>query len=389
MERRFGFISSDEHVVEHPRVWTQRVSKSWGERVPHLVEQADGSQRWLVDGRPVALDGVAAAGATLADRNQLPQRWEEVAALAHNPAERLKAMDADGVDAAVLYPGLAGLAGETFGRLTDPALELACVRAYNDWLIDEWADASPRFIPQCLVPLSPIEATVAEIERAVARGHRGVVYPAIPMHLRELPHINEAEYDPVWATCQELEVPICFHAGASPDIQFPPDPAFSPALSSAFQALSRPFSSATVLGNLLVSRILTRFPRLRVVFAESALGWGVFALEAADYHFEQFRLDLQGYELTPTELFKRQCYFTGWYDRHSLLHTHRFLGAQNILWTTNFPLATSTWPNSREFMARTFAPIPAHDRERMVWHNAAELYGVSGSTGEPEREGHG
>ena len=388
MERRFGFISSDEHVVEHPQVWTQRLSKSWGERIPHLVEQADGSQRWLVDGRPLALDGVAAAGATLADRNQLPQRWEEVSALAHNPAERLKAMDADGVDAAVLYPSLAGLAGETFGRLTDPALELACVRAYNDWLIDEWADASPRFIPQCLVPLYPVEATVAEIERSVAKGHRGVVYPAIPMHLRELPHINEAEYDPVWATCQELEVPICFHAGASPDIQFPPDPAFSPALSGAFQALSRPFSSATVLGNLLVSRILMRFPRLRVVFAESALGWGVFALEAADYHFEQFRLDLQGYELTPTELFKRQCYFTGWYDRHSLLHTHRFLGAQNILWTTNFPLATSTWPNSREFMARTFEPIPAHDREQIAWHNAAELYGVSWSTGESGREGH-
>lgn len=389
MERRFGFISSDEHVVEHPQVWTQRLSKSWGERIPHLADQADRSQRWLVDGQPVALAGVAAVGATLADRTQELQRWEEVSPIAYQPAERLKAMDADGVDAAVLYPGIAGLAGETFGRLTDPALELACVQAYNDWLIEEWAGVSPRFIPQCLVPLYPVEATVAEIKRAVANGHRGVVYPAIPMHLRKVPHINEVEYDPVWATCQELGVPVCFHAGSSPDIQFPPDPAFSPPLAGAFQALSRPFSSATVLGNLLVSRILSRFPRLRVVLAESALGWGVFALEAADYHFEQFRLDLQGYELKPTELFKRQCYFTGWYDRQSLLHTHKFLGAQNILWTTNFPLATSTWPNSHEFIARTFDQIPAHDREQIVWNNAAKLYGVSEPTGESQEGAHG
>ena len=77
-------------------------------------------------------------------------------------------MDAAGIDYSVLYPTVAGLAGETFGRLKDPALELACVQAYNDWLIDEWAGASDRFIPQCIVPIGPVEATVTEIRRAVA-----------------------------------------------------------------------------------------------------------------------------------------------------------------------------------------------------------------------------
>ena len=375
MERRFGFISSDEHVLEHPQVWTQRLSKAkWGDRIPRLAEQADGSQYWVIDGQPVPLQGVGSVGATLADRTKEPQRWEDVSPMAYTPSERLKAMDADGVDAAVLYPTVAGLAGETFGRLIDPDLELACVQAYNDWLIEDWASVSPRFIPQCLVPIYPVEATVAEIKRAIAKGHKGVVYPAIPMHLRKVPHINEPEYDPVWATCQELAVPICFHAGSSADIQFPPDPAFSPAIAEAFQALTRPFSSATVLGNFLVSRILSRFPNLKVVFAESALGWGVFALEAADYHFEQFRLDLQGYDRKPTEMFKRQCYFTGWYDRQSLRHTHQFLGADNILWSTNFPLATSTWPNSRDFVARSFEGMGDEDRNKILWENAAKLY---------------
>ena len=144
-----------------------------------------------------------------------PQQWAEVPAVAYDAQERLRAMDADGVDYSVLYPIVAGLAGETFGRLTDPELEQACVQAYNDWLIDEWASASRRFIPQCIVPIWPIAATVQEIQRAVKKGHRGVIFPAIPMHLRDVPHINEPEYDALWATCQDLDVPVCFHAGSS------------------------------------------------------------------------------------------------------------------------------------------------------------------------------
>ena len=68
-----------------------------------------------------------------------------------------------------------------------------------------WTEGlTDRFIPQCIVPLWPIERTVAKIQRAVRIGHRGVIFPAIPMELRKVPHINEAVYDPVWATCQDL-----------------------------------------------------------------------------------------------------------------------------------------------------------------------------------------
>ena len=141
------------------------------------------------------------------DRTNEPARWDEAPPAAYNPADRLRLMDAAGVDYSVLYPTVAGLAGEAFGRLTDPELELACVQAYNDWLIEEWAGASTRFIPQCIVPIGPIDATVAEIRRAVGLGHRGVVFPSMPMHLRAVPHVSGPEYDPVWAVCEELDVP--------------------------------------------------------------------------------------------------------------------------------------------------------------------------------------
>ena len=376
MNLRDGIISVDDHVQEHPAVWTSRLSKQkFGERMPHVETEADGSERWVIDGAPLSLTGVASCGALMSDRTSEPQRWEAVPAEGYQPAARLRAMDADGVAVSVLYPTVAGLAGEVFGRIADTELELACVQAYNDWLIDEWAAASPRFIPHCLVPLASIEATVAEIRRAVGRGHRGVVFPSVPMELRDGPHINGPEYDPVWSTCEELEVPICFHAGASAATQIPVYEGWSPAIAEAFRAITRPASSTAIVVNFLISRVLVRHPALRVVFSESSLGWGACLLEFTDHQAEEDGLAREGFELRPSEMFQRQCYLTGWYDR-AAIQTRRFIGTENILWSTNFPLATSTWPNSRAVVEQCFADVPDEERRLMLHGNAARLYHI-------------
>ena len=256
-----GLISVDDHVQETPELWTRRLSKAkWGDRLPHLETRPDGTQRWVVDGNALPLSGVGHTGALMDDRNQVPQSWEEVPAAAYKPTERLRAMDADGVAYSGLYPTVAGPSGENFGRLTDTDLELACVQAYNDWLIEEWASTSKRFIPQCIVPLWPAEATVTEIKRAVRIGHKGVVFPAVPMELRNVPHINDAAYDPIWAACQELDVPICFHPGSFKTIQFAAHEYFQGKLAATLEAMSRPASMVFVLVNLLLSRILSVFP---------------------------------------------------------------------------------------------------------------------------------
>jgi predicted TIM-barrel fold metal-dependent hydrolase len=348
----------------------------WGDRIPHVERAADGNERWVVDGKPVDLPGVAVAGGAMPDRAREPQRWGDVPAITYKPSERLRAMDVDGVDYSVLYPVVAGRAGDTFGRLEDAALELACVQAYNDWLIDEWASVSPRFIPQCIVPLAPIAATVSEIKRAVAKGHRGVVMPSVPMMLREVPHINEPAYDPVWATCQELEVPVCFHSGASRGIEFPPYPGFSPRIAAAMKGITQPVSTVLVLANFLFARIMTRFPRLKIVFSETSLAWGAYELELADHQFERQRLHKEGYDLMPSALFKRQCHLVGWFDTTGL-KTREHIGVGSILWSTNFPQATSTWPESQRAIARCFEGVPDEVRRQVLVDNPAKLYHLS------------
>jgi predicted TIM-barrel fold metal-dependent hydrolase len=373
VQLKYGFISVDDHVQEPPDLWTGRLSGGrWGARLPRLERASDGAERWVADGR-VLLDGAASkAGAFMPERNTEPARWDEVPPAAYLPAERLKAMDAAGVDYSVLYPTVAGLAGEAFGRIEDGALELACVRAYNDWLIEYWAAASERFIPQCIVPLWPVDETIKEIRRAVALGHRGVVFPALPMHLRKVPHISGPEYDPLWAACEELEVPVCLHGGASPELQYPPASGLSPRLAQALDAVTRPVSNVFVLSLYSFSRVFLRHPRLSVVLAESALSWGMLYLEWADHQFEHDGLAREGYDLKPSEMFHRNCFLTSWFDQVAPFLS--YIGAEHILWSSKLPLATSTWPRTQESIESSFRGVAPEAKERILWRNAARLY---------------
>ena len=372
---KFSFISVDDHVQEPPDLWTKRLPRSkWGERIPHIETDAAG-EHWVVDGGKLKFSGAADCGALTPDRAENPQRWSEVPPSVYDPRERLKAMDAAGVAYSVLYPTIAGSGGETFGRIADPELELACVQVYNDWLLEEWAGASERFVPQCIAPLFPIGATIEEIRRSVKNGHRGVIYPSVPMELRDVPHINDAVYNPLWAACQELDVPICFHAGASSAIQIPAYEGYTPSVAAAFQAITRPASTVSVLVNLLISKILLRFPKLKIVLGESGLGWGAYLLEYTDFQATGDQLPKNGYDLMPSEMFKRQCYLVGWYDRASL-RVRNYIGPDNILWSTQFPLATSTWPKTQAALAQSFDGVDANDRRKILWTNAASLYKI-------------
>ena len=131
-------------------------------------------------------------------------------------------------------------------------------------------------------------------------------------------------------------MPICFHAGASSTIQIPAYEGYSPAIAAAFQAITRPASSVSVLVNLLISKILMRFPNLKVVLAESGLGWGAYFLEYTDFQATGDQLPQNGYDLMPSEMFKRQCYLVGWYDQASL-RVRNYIGTENILWSSQFP----------------------------------------------------
>jgi uncharacterized protein len=371
-------ISTNEHVIEAPDVWTARMSKArWGDRIPHIRARDDGTEVWVIDGTEVPLVGAGSAAACMPDRAEEPRKLSDIPSVITNVEERAAAMEAQGVAYAVLYPSVAGIGGETFGRIEDPELELACVQAYNDWLIEVWG-ANPKFIPQCILPLSSFDAMHAELIRAVENGHRGVILPGIPDQVRKgAPHINDPGYDVIWKACEELGVPVCFHAGIVPSMELTPYSGYAPAVAAAFRAITRPATGAAMLSNFVISRVFERFPGLKVVFAESAMGLTSFTIEGGDYGFGMWRLDERyGYKARPSDLFRSNCYVVGWYDRINLKQLSEYLGADSILWTTKFPLGTSSWPDVRKQVDSSFAEIPDSERAKALWSNAASLYKI-------------
>ena len=378
MDIRFGLISADSHVVTDRNAFIERMSQAkWGDRIPQIIEVENKGQsveRWAVNGRPLRTRGVCNCPAVMGDplRNAYPQRWEEVPAKVYVPSERLTALDADGIDAEVLFPNDPA----SFHQFGDAEFELACVQAYND-ATAEWKNSSDRFIPLAMVPLlGGIEVTVSEVRRAANIGHRGINMLALPSLLvKELPHINDPYWYPLWDACQNFDTPIHLHAsaGLARKITFPEWDGYTPYQQHAAFTVPTAAWPAQIIPNIIFSGIAYRFPRLKWVFAETGIGAVSCAKSACDHEWERRRLWRYGLDARPSELIRQQVLVNFWYEQAGI-ELREEVGLDNIMWESDYPHSTSTWPESWDFVNRTLAGVPQEDRDRMCWKNAYELY---------------
>jgi predicted TIM-barrel fold metal-dependent hydrolase len=318
-------ISAADYVVEPPDLWTSCLSSDrWGDAIPHVARQSDGVERWVIGGTVRNQVPLAQVGALLPQRFEEPRSWADVPEAAYSPKRRLEAMDRDGVEISVLYPGAPGYGGEAFAAIVEPELEIECCRAYNDWLLETWG-GSPRFVPQCLLPISSVEASRAELERAVNRGHRGAVMHPFPWHARpDVPHIHDTAWDPLWDAAQGLGVPLCWEAGAG--FMLDVYPGFEPAPRSA-------------------------------------------------YTWQQSQLEKEQIP-RPSEVFHRQCYVTTWFEKAGLKQRD-FIGVDNILWQVGFPGSSSTYPETQAAVRENLGDLPDVERQKIIRDNAAKLYGLT------------
>ena len=378
MEIKHGLISADSHGVIDSNAFVERMSKQkWANRIPQVVEvenQGKLVHRWAVDGKVLRSRGVCNCPAAMNDplRNSYPQRWEDVPAKVYVLRERLKALDADGIDAEVLFPN----DPSSFHQYGDAEFELACVRAHND-AMSEWRKFSDRFVPLAMVPLlGGIAATVAEIQRAASIGHRGIVMFALPsLQVEELPHISDPFWYRLWETCQDLDTPIHFHAsaGLARKITFPEWEGYTPYEQHAAFTVPTAAWPAQIIPNLIFSGIAYKFPRLKWVFAETGIGAVSCAQTACDHEWERGRLWRQGLETRPSELIRRQVYVNFWYEQAGIELRHE-VGLDNIMWESDYPHIASTYPQSWQFVERSLHAVPENERKKMLYLNAQSLY---------------
>ncbi len=385
MGSTYRIIDVDTHVTEPADLWTSRVPAKLRDRVPYIDTDRKGRQSWYLQGQRIASVGfTAVAGWNEPLSGGGPLTMEQVHPASYDANERLRYMDSEGIWAMVLYPNVGGFGSQGFLKLGDPELMLACVQAYNDFQT-EWASADARrLLPITATPFWDIEATVAEVRRGHAMGHRGVLFTGEPESFGQ-PFLGDRHWDPLWATAQELGMPISFHIGSG-DFE----KAFSPERirTYGFQASYARVSTNLFLGNgfhlcdLLLSGVLPRFPQLQFVSVESGIGWVPFLLEAIDYQFKE--ADVRGarpeFELLPSEYFARQVFACYWFEQIGPQRLIDCIGADRILIETDFPHPTCLYGNVWERIDGGLANQPDEVRRKILWQNAQKLYRVAEPT---------
>jgi uncharacterized protein len=294
-------------------------------------------------------------------------------------------MDEVGIWAQVLYPNVGGFGSQEFLSLHDAALQLMCVRTYNDFLREWTAEDSRRLIGIVSIPFWDVEASVAEIERCASWGVRGVLFTGEPQRFG-FPTIGDPHWDPLWSVAQEAGLPIHFHIGGGEDDMRGPmaqrSTVHGAAGAEAYLAVNLFMKNGVQCADLITSGVLNRFPTLKFVSVESGIGWIPFMLEAADYSYLGATRTgrTRGDELLPSDLFRRQVYSTFWFEQVALTHLLDKIPVDNILFETDFPHVACLYENIRETIEAGLADAPATVRERILWKNAASLYRIDEPT---------
>lgn len=378
------FIDADTHITEPGDVWTSRLPEKFHDAAPRMVRRDDGMDVWQFGNSERAIPvGATALAGWPEPFPSIPKNLDECAPGAYDAKARLAYMDEIGAWAMALYPNIGGFGSETFLGLNDPELMLACVRAYNDWLI-EWIEPAPdRFIPVMATPFWDVDAAVAEVHRCRDLGHRAILFTSAPQDF-DMPFIGDPHWNPIWSAAQDVDLPISLHIGSG-DFQ---DQLMQPGRfaahgigpSTVSGSMSILLANAIQLMDIVMSGILPRNPKLRVVSVESGIGWLPFVKEALDHGFDytNCRAEKPEFAKRPSDYIREQVWACTFFEEFS---TNTFLGdvgTDRVLFETDYPHPICLYGGEvREKIDAAFGDLPEDVRRQVLFGNAAELYGVT------------
>ena len=369
-EVRYTVISVDDHVVEPPHMFTGRMPARLAQDAPRVVETDSGHQVWLFEGRTFTQVGMnAVAGRRPETVKMEPFRFDQMRPGCYDIHARIRDMDINGVWASMNFPSqITGFCGRVFFLARDRELGLACIRAWNDWLYEEWYQAYPsRIIPMGITYLADPELAAAEIRRNAERGFTAVTLPERP-HRIGLPSLWDTDHwDPIIRACVETDTVITLHVGSSglQDV-----PAEAPRLQLGATLFGQ--VSLTACAEWLWSGYPLRFPTLKIAMSEGGIGWVAMLLDRLDNIIDRSGYGA-GWDLRPAEVLKRNFWFCT-LDDPSTIDTRHRIGVENIMLETDYPHGDGTWPDTQLVLEKYWGHIPPAEARMMCCENAARLF---------------
>ncbi len=363
-------ISVDDHVVEPPNVWQDRLPAKYSDVGPRVLRAPVkemtfvGGKLTVVPGEPsdagepvdwwfyedlrrplMRLD--AAVGHDRDDITVEGTTYEWMRPGSYQVKPRLEDMDTNWIEASLCFPTFPRFCGQTFLEAKDKDLAKLCVEAYNDWMVDEWCgESGGRLIPLVIIPLWDAQLAADEVRRNAARGVHAVCFSEIPPFLG-LPSVHQPDnyWDPFFAACAETATVICMHIGSSskmPSTSADAPPAVGSTLTFANACYS--------LVDWLMCGAFNRFPNLKIAYSEGQIGWIPYVLERADVVWQENRAWGGVAEKVlepPSQLFRDHVYGCFFDDAHGLRSIEE-IGVGNVTYESDYPHSDSTWPRTRE-----------------------------------------
>ncbi|MCU1345883.1 MAG: amidohydrolase family protein [Acidimicrobiia bacterium] len=402
----YGFVSADSHIGTPPRL-ADELPPEHRQRVTHFEERSDGV--YLVRPMPGGFGAMAKGGSGMSimseeDAKRLvgadevtlqlaqgvkvdPEDDETIAGFVTGnvcegarpsllPEGRLLDMRRDGVVGEVLI----GAAG--FGALAEPDMETAWARTVNDWLADTYKDHLGQFAPGISLPLTDIDASVKEVERAAKLGLRPVLLPQYVMGHRWY----QPEWEPLWEAIEAANIPISFHVGFSRWMMAGLD-MWEGSTESSFVMVS--LNMAEIISELVFGGpcgpILERHPGLQVVMTECSAGWLAWVMDFLDYTWtgryqELSKRQYPGHpklQAPPSHYIKRQVKATFMSDRVAI-HNREITGTDCLLWGNDYPHNEGAFPYSHEWAHKQFAGVAASEAKAILHDNSAKVFGLTG-----------
>jgi predicted TIM-barrel fold metal-dependent hydrolase len=364
-------ISVDDHVIEPPGMFDNHIPAKYKDAAPRVEKQADGGDLWkFEDGYAPNVGLNAVAGCPPDEYGLDPTEFAQMRKGCFDVHERVRDMSAGGILAGINFPTFPHFCGQLFLRANDKDLALACVRAYNDWHILEFAGAYPdRLIPISLPVLWDPELAATEVRRIAEMGCRAVTFSENPEKLG-LPSFHSDHWDPFFAACADTGVVICLHIGSSSSMNITSVDAVPEVMISL-----TPVNSMLAVTDLIYSPILKRFPTVQLAISEGGNGWVPYVLERADYVFEHHHAwthtDLGGRR--PSDVFKEQMWTCFIDDPVGIELRHR-IGIDRITWECDYPHSDSTWPSSPEMLWKSLSGVSDEDIDKITHLNAMRCY---------------
>ncbi len=333
MHAGLRIVDADGHYAEPADVFDGRLDPEHLERAPRVLRMENGRQGMSFLGNPPAVGMFGSGDAIDPGGIQNPEfrDWDDGTPGAFDPFACLKDMDAEGVDAAVLFPTL----GLFAPLVPDAESEREYCRALNDFYA-EYCSADPaRLHAVAMLPLKDVDAAITETQRAAERG-----FAAVCLRPNPDPHTKHA--------VAETGLAACFHEGVNPILPF----AGVDRCTTMFDwhVVSHPFEQMLAMMTVIRAGVPERHPNLRLGFMESNCGWLPYWLDRMDGNWKALSRMVPEIKLLPSEYFARQCFITCEADEEMIPVVADAVNPECMVWASDYPHYDAEWPGAVEEM---------------------------------------